>query len=409
MKVVLFALSLFFAFSAQAQTIHWLTFIDTTDKDVGEMDKNGQALLFSRFRNVVNAALASYGYTADNQEFFGNQLTPQNCKSAVERLRCEPNDIAVFYYIGHGTHAAQETNNFPQMLMGKGWSEERMFIPLYWVHEQMKSKGARLCLTIGMCCNPIQIASAKDRPTFSSSSFRYNYGSSYLSDAEIDRILTLFLESKGSIIQASAAVGELSWGYKFQDMGMIDSFTRFLILQFEDMMKKGSTLTWNSFLGAIGNNVSAWQKEVVAQNPDMIVKAQQESYSPYQDPINEIRIERCSRPIIDKSPTPPNPDNADGKNLEEIMEECLSYISHADNPLSKRIATGQRMKQYFAPSAKVKILSQDGDRVVNSKDATDYISLTSKVSILLNVEFIALDVNQQGLITKLEVKEYYRK
>lgn len=409
MKVVLFALSLFLAFSAQAQTIHWLTFIDTTDKDVGEMDKNGQALLFSRFRNVVNAALASYGYTADNQEYFGNQLTPQNCKSAVERLRCDHNDIVVFYYIGHGTHAAQEKNKFPQMLMGKGWSEERMFIPLYWVHEQMKSKGARLCLTIGMCCNPIQIASAKDRPTFSSSSFRYNYGSSYLSDAEIDRILTLFLESKGSIIQASAAVGELSWGYKFQDMGMIDSFTRYLILQFEDMMKKGSTLTWNSFLGTIGNNVSALQKEVVAQNPDMIVQAQQESYSPYQDPINEISIERCSRPIIGKNPTPPNSDNLDGKNLEEIMEECLSYISHADNPTSKRIATGQRMKQYFAPSAKVKILSQDGDRVVNSKDAADYISLTSKVSILLNVEFIDLDVNPQGLITKLEVKEYYRK
>ena len=63
----------------QAQTIHWLTFIDTNDANVGEMDKNSQALLFNRFRNVVNAALASYGYTADNQEYFGDRLTPQNC------------------------------------------------------------------------------------------------------------------------------------------------------------------------------------------------------------------------------------------------------------------------------------------------------------------------------------------
>lgn len=404
-KFIFVIICLCLSVSIQAQTIHWLTFVDTNDSSIGEMDKNGQSLLFSRFRNVVNAALATYGYTADNQEFFGNRLTPQNCKEAVSSLKCSEDDIVIFYYIGHGTHAAKEKNKFPQMLMGKGWQDERMFIPLQWVHNQLCSKGARLSLTIGMCCNPIQIASAKDNLTFSSSSFKYNYGSSYLSDAEIDRILTLFLESKGNLIQASASVGELSWGYGFPDMGKpgIDTFTRFLILQFEDLIKTGGTLTWDSFLSAIGNKVSQWQRTVVSQDPKMSADAQREGYSPYQTPFNEINIVRCSRPVLPIITPQP------GTNLEELVGKYLTFISNANNPLDKRIEIGRQMKKLFAPSARVKILGQDGNVVVNSRPFDDYISIVSKSRIIINVTYIDLNVDSNGLVTELIVKEFYRK
>ncbi len=401
------------SFVMQAQTIHWLTFIDTNDASVGEMDKNAQALLFNRFRNVVNAALASYGYTADNQEYFGNQLTPQNCVKAIKSLRCDKDDIIFFYYIGHGTHAGKEKNKFPQMLMGRDWDREREFIPLKWVGDTLKTFGARLCVTIGMCCNPIQIASAKDRPTFSSSSFAYNTGNTYLSDIEVDRILSLFLESKGSIIQATASVGELSWGYAFKDMGRIDTFTRFLILQFDEMMKKGNTLTWNSFLSTIGNNVSALQREVVSMDPRISADAQQNGYSPYQTPFNEIDIVSCNRPVIHKEtpePKKPDPKIDDDMTVEDLMEKCLSYLSNNNNPRDKRESMAEDVKKLFSSNAIVKILSQDDDNyVVNRKNARSYIDIISTSTILLNVNYVDMDFDSKGLIKVLKVKETYRR
>ena len=44
-----------------AQTIHWLTFIDTTDPQVGEIDVNGRKVLYNHFVNVINAALQEKG------------------------------------------------------------------------------------------------------------------------------------------------------------------------------------------------------------------------------------------------------------------------------------------------------------------------------------------------------------
>lgn len=411
-KVTFVLLCCCISFAMQAQTIHWLTFIDTNDANVGEMDKNAQALLFNRFRNVVNAALATYGYTADNQEYFGNQLTPHNCVKAIKSLKCNKDDIIFFYYIGHGTHAGKEKNKFPQMLMGRDWDREREFIPLKWVGDTLKTMGARLCVTIGMCCNPIQIASAKDRPTFSSSSFAYNTGNTYLSDQEVDRILSLFLESKGSIIQATASVGELSWGYAFKDMGRIDTFTRFLILQFDKMMKEGCTLTWNSFLSTIGNNVSSLQKEVVSMDPRISVDAQQNGYSPYQTPFNEMDIVSCNRPVIKETPEPPKPDpkHDDDMTVEDLMEKCLSYLANNNNPREKREEMAEEVKSLFASNAVVKILSQDDDNyVVNRKNAKDYIDIISTSTILLNVNYVDMDFDSKGLIKVLKVKETYRR
>ena len=65
MKKILLTLSLLLiTVMSQAQTIHWLTFIDTKDENVGEVDVLGRKVLYGRYINLVNAALASKGYTA---------------------------------------------------------------------------------------------------------------------------------------------------------------------------------------------------------------------------------------------------------------------------------------------------------------------------------------------------------
>ena len=86
--------------AVEAQTIHWITFIDTNDENVGKIDVLGRKVLYSHFINEVNAALAPVGYSSDIQDFYGDKVTPENCKSTVELLRVSnPDDIIVFYYI----------------------------------------------------------------------------------------------------------------------------------------------------------------------------------------------------------------------------------------------------------------------------------------------------------------------
>ncbi|WP_287710284.1 hypothetical protein [Barnesiella sp.] len=62
MKKVIFLLSmLLMSAMTYAQTIHWLTFIDTKDENVGEIDILGRKVLYGRYINLINAALASKG------------------------------------------------------------------------------------------------------------------------------------------------------------------------------------------------------------------------------------------------------------------------------------------------------------------------------------------------------------
>lgn len=43
-----------FTIVSDAQTIHWLTFIDTEDVNVGKLDVTGRNVLYSRFVNVIS-------------------------------------------------------------------------------------------------------------------------------------------------------------------------------------------------------------------------------------------------------------------------------------------------------------------------------------------------------------------
>ena len=52
-KTALLILALVLTFATQAQTIHWLTFIDTTDDNVGRIDILGRQVLYNRFINVI--------------------------------------------------------------------------------------------------------------------------------------------------------------------------------------------------------------------------------------------------------------------------------------------------------------------------------------------------------------------
>ena len=85
----------------QAKTIHWLTFIDTTDENVGEVDINTRKILYARWINLVNATLKEQGYNVNIIDIYGSKTSPENCKNIVNDLDCGSEDIVMFYSMCH--------------------------------------------------------------------------------------------------------------------------------------------------------------------------------------------------------------------------------------------------------------------------------------------------------------------
>lgn len=381
-RLIIFCIILSCILTVNAQTIHWLTFIDTTDKNVGALDVTGREVLYSRFINVINAALAEKGYNSDVQDFYGNRTNPENCKLAIENLTCRPNDIIVFYYIGHGTHAMGENNNYPQMLLGCDWDEEHKFIPLAWVHDELKKKGSRLAITIGMCCNTIQGATAKKAPTFS-----VNYGNTYISPTELNAIQNLFLSNKGDFILSSASVNQSSVGGS-TPLGDMDLFTAVLIGQFEKNAIEGN-LSWSSLF----NNVKNIVHNVTNGSQTPIFES---NISPVQ--MTEVRREKPDNNTLDVR---------DANSVGNVLTQCTDYIIDKNQAIEKRIEVSDRLKKIFSPDAEVKILGQDGNIVVDKENINDFLGRISSSRILLKVVPTAYSY-KGNYITLLKVKEYYK-
>lgn len=366
-----------------AQTIHWLTFIDTTDPNVGKLDINGREVLYNHFVNVVNAAATEKGYKANIQDIYGQSLTPQKCKDIVKNLNVASDDVIVFYYIGHGTHGTVGGNPWPMMFMGQNNPNDLVRLKED-VHDVLLSKGARLTATIGMCCNVYQNIPRNETP-----SFGVNYGNTYLTETEKKAIQEMFLGHKGDFLLSSASPGQSSVGGN-TPLGPMDLFTCVLVKNFEDSASEGE-LEWNTLFNevkSIVNGVTQGQQTPIFTadlSKAPIVKKQSSGTSPV--------------PV----PTPiPNQDwlNQVGVALDNLIDVRQSETA--------RIAQASKLKQIFATNAVVKVIGQDGNVVVDKSSADDFIGRLSTSRIILKVTPVNVSVNGDK-ITELKVKEAYKK
>lgn len=406
MKKIIFTFIMgVFTIISNAQTIHWLTFIDTEDANVGKLDITGRNVLYSRFVNVINAALHDAGYKSDIHDIYDSALSPERCKSEVMNLKCDDNDIVVFYYIGHGTHAPAENNPYPQMLLGSSY--ENKFIPLKWVHDELKTKGARLAVTIGMCCNVIQNVSAKRAPTFS-----VNYGNVELSETERDAIQKMFLGYKGDFILSSASVGQSSLGGS-TPLGDMDLFTAVLVTVFEDMSYNGD-LSWNELFsevkGIIHENTNGRQTPFWDSNLSV---AQRPQSQPIPTPVQK----QVTNTPVQKQVNNPSVGANNVVNINDEGAFCNYLTSYFDYMLDERNSNSSRMtiknkvKALFNSDAVVKILPQDDvNQVVDREDISVFLGRISSnmKGLILKVIPVTYEHNGQK-VTELRVKECYKK
>lgn len=396
-KLAIIALMLLgvMATQVEAKTIHWLTFIDTTDPNVGETDQNTRKILYARWIDLVNASLKEQGYNVNIIDIYGSKTSPENCKNIINDFDCKQGeDIVVFYYVGHGTENTG-TSKFPLMLMAS--SDVNKFIPHDWVHNKLKSLNPRLTVTISMCCNARQGAPGRIAPTFSP-----NYGNAYIDQATSESIKKMFLDYTGDIKITSATPPESSWGCN-SNIGLTDFFTLNLLIQFNEQLPKNSNPNWISMMKDVKNGVSS---DVRTCEP-----IQLRFPGTTQTPYWESNLSAASRPSITR-PTPPdpNPTPKDDKTIiKRDLDRVLSFISSTNVDEDDRVEVAEKIAPAFARNLVVRMMSQDGDVVVDKESISTFLGRISTSSLLKNVSVVDFSMNQNGKITSLRVREVYNK
>ena len=384
------------ATQVQAKTIHWLTFIDTTDPNVGETDQNTRKILYARWIDLVNASLKEQGYDVNIIDIYGSNTSPETCTKTINEFKCTPDeDIVVFYYVGHGTENTG-TSKFPLMLMAS--NDVNKFIPHDWVHETLMKNHPRLTVTISMCCNARQGAPGRIAPTFTP-----NYGNAYIDQAMSESIKKMFLDYTGDIKITSATPPESSWGCN-SNIGLTDFFTLNLLIQFNEQLPKNSNPNWISMMEKIQERVSY---DVRTCEP-----IQLRFPGTTQTPYWKSNLSPASRPSGTK-PTPPDPtptpEDDDRTIIKRDLDKVLSFISSPNADEDDRVEVAEKIEPAFARNLIVRMMSQDGEVVVDKESISTFLGRISTSSLIKNVSVVDFSMNQNGQITSLKVREVYNK
>ena len=260
--LLVFVAILFMIDSASAQTIHVINFCNTLDPDIGcEVD-------YERTKQEAGLIAAYLNYSIRFYNGEGNACSKENLMNTLNSLKCNKNDIVLFYYSGHGTRSHQDTSEFPQMCLKYNSAyDEGKFVSLQTVIDKLQTKEARFTLVMADCCNnPVSGVSPKSLMSKDGSSLVYN-------EAVARNYRKLFLEPQGMVILTGCKKGQYSLGGKKWGGLLSDQFF-------------GNGL----YSAAKGDIPATWNS--VLQNTYELVKNLAKSANSVQEPYYEIRLKQ---------------------------------------------------------------------------------------------------------------------
>ncbi|MFT4032236.1 MAG: caspase family protein [Siphonobacter sp.] len=147
MKRFLWILVLLINNQSIAQTFHALLIADTKDEMLAKACQRDVEVMH---RQLTQAAAAIH-FTLKETTLSGEQFTLNRLTTMLDSLSIQSTDIVFLYYTGHGYNIQGRTDRFPYLLMDKQQLGQNP--ALVSIHEQLKKKKARLCVTLGDCCN----------------------------------------------------------------------------------------------------------------------------------------------------------------------------------------------------------------------------------------------------------------
>lgn len=365
---------------AQGQTLHAIIFANTEDSSIGKYDKLDNERLkieMSTIATFLNYKLRTYYY--DGQSFTVNNLN----KVINKNLTCSSDDIVFFYYTGHGGRAVNDASTFPRMVLAVNRTPyENEMVQLSWVSDKIRSKGARLNIIIGDLCNSVI-------PGYIAKEKNINKGPTLISKAPCDFYKELFLKNKGYIIAASSEPKETS--------GVVTrggKFTDCFLLTLQYMVSENMTADWNTLLvnsQALTSKISNGK----------------------QNPVFSLKVEKVSAPSAPapaNTPSVPVASSSNSSSLDDLEASLVSIGSDRNSNISRINLIKSTLNKYFAsPKAKVEVIGRDGETVVTTKYAEDYLDYLSIAHNLVNVVKVSASTSSDGRVTSLKVHEMYQK
>lgn len=365
-KVLLQAFVVFFFIigNVSAQTLHVINFCNTLDPNIGcEVD-------FPRTKQEAGLIAAYLNYGIKYYEGVGQNCSNENLMNTLNSLRCNKDDIILFYYSGHGARSPQDQSEFPQMCLKYSGYDQNKFVAVHTVIEKLQSKGARFTLVMTDCCNStVPGISAK-------SLMSKNGGTIVYDEAVARRYRKLFLEKKGIVAVTSSKKGQTSQGnkvngglfsYAFFEIGLYAACTGVI------------PATWEDILGMVTNTLQG------RHEPYYEIKLKQISTTPSSTPAP------VPTPVIAAEPTFANELGTllDGSQSEEWLNNQVNYLAN----------------KYFTSDSKVVTVGRNGTTILEHESARLFLHRIACSGKISKINVVNEKTNSSGKHTYIKVQE----
>lgn len=322
---------------SKAQTFHAIILADTQDPQIGITVEKDLSSMSKRLDSIAT----KIGYQMHLVVMSNQNFNSKALESTLQQLSCNPDDIIFFYYTAHGYSPTEKNESkFPYLYL-----KDNNSFSLEGVHQQFVGKKARLCITMGDCCNNLI-------PNLLLKQSRHiTRGITTTQDAEI--LAKLFLGYRGSIIMSSAEKGKkavadpLKGGY----------YTFAWLEAIRQASYNNVTIDWEHLLKDAENRLQ--QVEVNLSSNEKHSSIWQVNVTPADTPNPE--------------PTPVTPPTPPVVSFDE-MNAFLNSLANLKTPYQQREKLRQQKSpQFFAPNALVAIYIQSPDKPVEIKPIDEYL------------------------------------
>jgi hypothetical protein len=192
------------ALPQQATTkLHLILIANTNDPRIGMSCKADRINLVNQFQQMAKALNIGFkDYIVEGDDF-----SKPNVLSKINSVYPGSNDIVIFVYRGHGFRWKNQDEEWPRISLKNSMqqlaTDNSNSLGLKEIKDMLDKKRARLNIVLGDCCN-------NEAGITTVTSNKY-WQSQVSENADISKLRSLFISSKGSIISAAARPGEVSF------------------------------------------------------------------------------------------------------------------------------------------------------------------------------------------------------
>lgn len=374
LKGVIVVIAMALTINLSAQSIHFIAFANTLDRNIGDHCNSDVSHVYG----YVDFIAECLGYECKLYENLGNECTKERLMSILGDVPCRPDDIVIFYYSGHGVHAAADPANLPQMCLKYDGYEQEKFVPVRVVKEMLSKRGARLNLIVTDCCNNVsRMVSAKD--LFADS------GKSPIVKRDINdqNFRKLFMDKKGTVILTSSKKGQVSICDPNPKNG-----SHFTIAFLETMDRVG-----------IGEISPDWN-----QLANKVKQATLQRTGNEQEPYSEFFYSDGSTSVAINNPNPSPSQYETPDNAKQFFNKLLD----SRNTLNDKLAIADNAKEtIFSRNAQVRIVGKDMSTSIGLEDIETFLSRICMSKKINSIHVVRQSSDRMGKFSYLVVQEIY--